>query len=635
MSILDFTDENWQGEMGDMSRIIAIEQENYKDEPDKDTFSSVLSATVSSGDTLNSQTYRGNGASAPSPNNNDEVFLVTSGRMASKFQTSTGRANYTDVTITEALGSSGKFLGAITGAEADSASVNSEAMAKAYFDEQPSRYKRANTYYYFDGTDLKTITYTSDVSLMTRVATATEAGIYKYQTGLNPDSDVAARPNFIENPALSGNLTAKAHVLGQVDTIGTLYLPLTRSIHPYIRNILQSRGWNSAPADSDTILHTPAMPAGEIPTKVVAAATALDVSHISVGDITGATGSAPASLTVTLAGFSNSGANRDVAAGANGVISLVGKDHWNTTITEDILVPANAEATATFKSRYFWKNVEACTTSGFLAAGNGTFSITARDDSQKVVFKPYDKTMSSYLLLEFMKGRVPNLYRGMYASGATIRVTGANELLQLVIPMGGRKAALYENLAGTKVPEITESNKATFFDTDYASTPPADVEFISEPVMSGARTQVSLGVGAQRLPIININFDFGLRFDPSPVITGDPEELAPPIRRSRQPMLTGALQYSLATNLSLTALNAIQEDFVKIIFEDKAYGAFPDQHEITMRKTQFLETGDPAVRAGVTEQPFSMLGLPSTQGVVDDLSYSIFSPFAQDVRNYT
>ena len=507
MSILDFTDANWQGEVGDISRLIVVEQENYKDEPD----------------------------------------------------------------------------------------------------------------------------WASEIN---RLATAAATGIYKYQTGLNPDTDLAARPNFVENPALTGNLTAKARALGQIDTVGTLYLPLTRSVHPYIRNILQSQGWSSSPAASDTIVRTPAAAAGIITPLVVAASTALDASSITVADITSHTTTAPAALTVTLANFSNSGNSRDVAAGGNGVITLVGKDHWNTVISEDILVPANSAAAATFKSRYYWKDVDSCSTSGFLAAGSGTFSIAARNDSQKVVFKPYDKAMSSYLLLEFMKGRVPNLYRGMYASGAQIRVAGANELLQLVIPMGGRKASLYENLAGVKVPVVSASNKATLFDTDYASTPPTGVVFVSDPVMSGARTKVSLGVGGERLPIINMNFDFGLQFDPSPVITGDPEELAPPIRRSRQPLLSGALQYSLASNFSLSALNAIQEDFIKIIFEEKAYGAFPDQHEITIRKTQFLETGDPSVRSGVTEQPFSMLGLPSSPGVVDDLSYSIFSPFAQDVRNY-
>ena len=461
-----------------------------------------------------------------------------------------------------------------------------------------------------------------------RLASATATGIYKYQTGLNPDSDLAARPNFIENPALSGNLTAKARALGQVDLVGTLYLPLTRSIHPYIRNILQSRGWTTVPAATDTIIRTPATPVGAISTAVVTAGAVLDPATDKVaGDITSSTMTAPASLTVTLAGFA--------AADGSGSITLTGTDHWGTVITEEILVPAGSAATATFESQYFWKSVTAVVTSGFLAAGSGTFGIIASDHSQRVTFKPYDKAISSYILVEFMKGRVPNLYRGLYAiAGTTIRVAGANELLQLVIPVGGRKAELRKNLVGTTVPQITPATKATFFDTDYASPPPAGVEFISDPVMSGARTKVEIGVGDQRLPIINVNFDFGLQFDPSPVITGNPEELAQPIRRSRQPLLTGAIQYSLASDLTTAALNAIQEEYVKLSFENRSYGGFPDQHVITMRKTQFLEVGDPAIRAGVTEQPISMLGLPSSPGVVDDLSYSIFSPFAQDVRNY-
>ena len=252
MSILDFTDENWQGETGDISRIIAIEQENYTDEPD----------------------------------------------------------------------------------------------------------------------------WASEIN---RLATADATGVYRYQTGLNPDSDLAARPNFIENPALSGNLTAKARSLGQIDLVGTIYLPLTRSIHPFIRNILQSRGWTTVPVATDTIVRIPASPVGNLTTAVVAAATTLQATTIAVGDITGSTGTAPARLTVTLAAFSSTGANRDVAAGGNGVITLTGTDHWGTTLTEEILIPANSAAAATFESQYYWKDVDTVVTSGFLTSGAGTFGITGVD----------------------------------------------------------------------------------------------------------------------------------------------------------------------------------------------------------------------------------------------------------------
>ena len=127
----------------------------------KPAASSITTAVVSVGDTVNAHTYTGAGATAPSPENVDEVFLVTVSGAASTFQISTGSAAYADATLAEALGATGKFLGDITDAETDSDSVVSDETAKAYFDADPSRYVSTHTYYFFDGTDLKTVVYTA------------------------------------------------------------------------------------------------------------------------------------------------------------------------------------------------------------------------------------------------------------------------------------------------------------------------------------------------------------------------------------------------------------------------------------------------------------------------------------------
>ena len=121
--------------------------------------SGITPAIVAEGDTINSLSYTGAGATAPAPENADEVFLVTASNEASKFQTSTGTAAYADATVGEALGATGKFLGDITGAETGSDSVVSDETAKAYFDADSSRYVATNTYYLFDGTNLKTVVY--------------------------------------------------------------------------------------------------------------------------------------------------------------------------------------------------------------------------------------------------------------------------------------------------------------------------------------------------------------------------------------------------------------------------------------------------------------------------------------------
>jgi len=123
--------------------------------------SSASATVVVSGDTLNSRTYRGDHGTAPAPQARNEVVLITSGGNPSKFQTSTGAAAYADATVEEALGTNGKFLGSITGAEPDSSNVNSSATAKTYFDTVPSRYVEGNTYYFFHSGQLRILHYGS------------------------------------------------------------------------------------------------------------------------------------------------------------------------------------------------------------------------------------------------------------------------------------------------------------------------------------------------------------------------------------------------------------------------------------------------------------------------------------------
>ena len=472
----------------------------------------------------------------------------------------------------------------------------------------------------------------------TRLADSTNNGLYKYQLALNPDSDLGATLNFIENPALTGDLTAKPGEPGRREIAGTLYLPLTGDGNAvFIRNVLQSK---TSSGSSATISATTAQ--GKLSTDVVAASTSLDSSSITAGDITTGTKNTGtgnvARLKVTLAGFTNSGNTRDVTAGGFGVIEITGTDWNDEIINEQILVPADSSATATFDSLYYYKSVTAVDTSGFLSAGSGTFKIEAFDNSQTVVFDPDDTDMWSFLSLEFDKGGVPNTYRGMYASGCRIEVGGPDELLQLAIEMSGRSSHLFENLAGTKIPGVTSANKSTITTTNYRTNINASglsgMEIISEDLMVGARTLVSMGVGDAKLPVINASLDFGLRIERSPVLTGDPTVASRPYRRRRQPLLTGEIQYSKQSNFSVDALNSIQQNLVKVTFARKTVGGFPFEHTVQFRKAQFQEVGDPTIVDDLVRQRFSLLGLPSAAGQVDDLKWTALYSKYSAVRNY-
>ena len=121
----------------------------------------VTDALVAIDATINARAYKGAHTTAPAhATGNQVILLLDNNGAASSFQRSQGNTAYANMTVAQALGTTGKFLGSITGAESGSSGVNSLVAARAYFDADTSRYNTRNTYYYFDGSALKTLTYT-------------------------------------------------------------------------------------------------------------------------------------------------------------------------------------------------------------------------------------------------------------------------------------------------------------------------------------------------------------------------------------------------------------------------------------------------------------------------------------------
>lgn len=123
--------------------------------------SGATDALIGSGSALNSRIYRGAVSVAPNAESGNQVILLLdSNGDPDRFQTSTGNAAYQNATVAAALGSTGKFLGTLSGAEAGSDNVSSLATARAYFDVNPDRFTASNAYYYFDGRTLRRVVYT-------------------------------------------------------------------------------------------------------------------------------------------------------------------------------------------------------------------------------------------------------------------------------------------------------------------------------------------------------------------------------------------------------------------------------------------------------------------------------------------
>ena len=458
-------------------------------------------------------------------------------------------------------------------------------------------------------------------------AAGTNYGLYQYQIAMNPGSDLGSQINFIENPALTGALTAAPGVPGTRNIIGTLYLPLTGDGNaPYIRNILQS---HSTSGTAPTIT-------GQ---KTTTGSAHITDEFVTEGDITSSTALSVTVNALTIPArariyLEDTDSDTLAMSGSAAHFDIVGIDHADNAITERITCTSCENGDVVIGNIYF-KDITSINPIGWSA---GQFGLRFYDPSYTITFFPYDLSMNSFLSLEIDKGNVPFTYRGCYATGARIEVRERDELLQLAIDMDGRTSYPYENLAGTQVPEVTESNKSTVASTDYRTDLSVEglsnLEIISEHAMIGARTLMTIGDSDVRLPVINATLDFGINTERSPVLTGDPNIAGAPYRRRRQPILSGELHFSKQSNLSIDALNAIQQDYLKINFSNKARGGFPYEHEITFRKGQFQEVGDPTVDSDIIRQRFSVLGLPSAQGLSDDLSWkAVYSKYAA-VANY-
>ena len=487
---------------------------------------------------------------------------------------------------------------------------------------------------------------------------ANRPGWYKYQPGMNPGSDANVRTNFITNEVLSGNLTAKPGRAGRQNILGTLNIPLLWSIAPLIRNILQSR----STADGSIVVSTPH---GAITPLVVAATTTLADGTKTVANNLSTHTAAPAQLKIDLVQDI-----ADVNSGSYGIITITGKDHWDNVLSDTYFIePVTANDTAvSLNSEYFWKEITSVVTSGFASGSTGTFSITARDDAVQMMFKPYDLLMSSYLLMDYNVGKIPNFFRGAYAASAVLEVTGQDALAELRVGLGGRQgfqserptedyvvhkttgAVIYASETGyataladttnytlvpQKVPEFdaawTDERKAEFWNTDYRLRKPADVEIITDPVMDTNRAEII--IAGIPIPITTVTYDFGLNFEPSPVIT-DPDDNTPPTRQSRLPTLSGTYQTSLSDRLGGAALSGVKATYLDLVFNEKGLGAFPGYHKARCAKTQIQERSIASPVDGPALSQFSMLGLPSQGGVSDDIIYTIYAPYGQVVRNY-
>lgn len=523
----------------------------------KTTASRITTVAVATDTAINNRDYKGDGASAPSPAVGNQVFLITDSGAASKFQVSDGNTAYIDATVAEALGANGRFLGVIDGAEEGSTAVTTNTAAKTYFDADPSRYDSSLTYYFFNGTDLRTVTYTAavvaDTASLTIVAEDADGDpiteVIEYKNAIDFSKVIATKNAFSEITSI----TPSGFTAGTVHITANPYIVRSETQFPAAITVANAANvaTDGEIAYADDLRRTENV--------VRLTVTPNDAARVRSGST---------SAKITFKGLSRGGEEITEPVRFTGNGQLSAKD---TVVSYDELTEIKAE--------------------GF--ASGSTVTITFQDKATEVTFNPQDADTVVLVDAEMDKGKVPFTYRSLLANELTIGIN-RNDPLAAVMGVLGHSVGIAENIAGN--PKGTTAKKSDL----------NGVEFDDPDIFIGYETEIT--VGGVRAPIVNASVSVNNNYTYSDAIGGKPEQEVLPYRDGkRQTMCEGEIIFSAQNNIAQDfSDNATYEDVV-IKAENVDDGTFPFEFRVEFDEAQLATSGDPqSPESGMTTQPFNI-----------------------------
>ena len=544
----------------------------------KMTTSSVSSTTVAADTVINSRQYKGDGGSVTGKGTGNQLFLITSAGAASKFQISDGNVDYADTTVADALGSTGKFLGTITGAEIGSTAVISDTTAKAYFDADPSRYDSGNTYYYYDGTDLKTVTYVP----VAKAATLT----------------------FVGNGTDGKELT---EVLSYKETIDFSKVKATKKAFAKITSAIPAgfaAGTVHITATPYTLRSTTEFPA--VVTIAKAASVAKDGELAYKDDLR--TTENPVKIIVT------PGPAARVREGETAAkFTITGLDQKNDEIEQTLRFTKRGQLDAK-KSLASFTEITNIQHSGF--ATGSMVTITAQDKATEVTITPDDDTIDLFVDAEMKKAGVPFTYRSLLFEALTIAINRGDPIGAVVTALG-HSVDTYKNIAGG-----TEPSDISDLDRDDPNI------FIGY--------EAKLSVGGVRLPMTGLTLSIVNGFAYSGAMGGKPEEEVKPHRPGKRSVMgEGDVIFTKENNLAQDFNDNVTYEEVVLEWEYTDGGAFPYNVRVEIDEAQLAQVGDPtSPGSGMTTLPMGIRAFSTSTGEPTDYRFVVKVQDPEFLRRY-
>ena len=420
----------------------------------------------------------------------------------------------------------------------------------------------------------------------------TGGDFYKFQPRIN-SADIAAEGTTIENTFLDGSAAQSQDAPGRSNIANGMSIALSgNGTALALRMLTQDKNptWNiyggtgtTIPAEVTVVASTPLSDGGTNP---------------SIADNLSSTTN-PVQLVYTPSNTAT------VAAGKRAVVTFAGTDNDDNAISESFGVTSATEKTAV-TSRLWYKTVTSVGVQGFEEASGKTYGITARDRSAQVIFTPQDLELVCFWTAEVVKGAVPNLYYGLSMDSATIDIT-EDALVAFDCTFLGRRAKLYENLAGDTAPP----SDINTWRTDASALTPASAD-----VFAGWQGRMTAENNDLRVAVQEINFSLNQNLEYTGVLGDQFQPTAPGRSGKRLTQIEATVIYDTHNNYSTYFQGNQVIPNVKLQFLQSGLGAYPYLLSFELEECQLTADPDPAVSdTGTITQTVTMKGVRGRRNI--------------------
>ena len=300
-------------------------------------------------------------------------------------------------------------------------------------------------------------------------------------------------------------------------------------------------------------------------------------------------------------------ATASLSTGGRGRILIVGTDYEDRPISETVAftdpLPTDSAGTrvaAVASSKLWYKTITDVRSAGW--SSGGTFGVTARNRSARVIFTPDDTDLRAFWTIEASKGVVPNVYDGVIVENATMEIT-RDALMEWTCSVLGRQARLYTNLSGATLDHsrtadgtapgyLDGTNRA--MPSKRQTTGSTAIRLASPDVYAGWQCEISGGNDiAMATSDSTLTLNQELEYTN---VTGSRFQVTKPTRSGKRLLqLEASTVYATQNNYSEYFNSNRPLQNVQIKWSQSGLGAYPYELILEVPEMQLTSDPDPAV----------------------------------------